>query len=497
MKSKWSLVIHDVSETHVNIWVGTLFSDLRKPDECSVILYDQPKSVKPEDNASRTILFSVKISRSDWNKPFKNINNRFYKYLTFNNLSPNTKYYVDFVRHTQIIETKTLKFNELSKGEFHTLPSKLSKDEPFVIALGSCFYNDEDNGAASTAYSNLYFNGSSEIKPHVKFLTGDQVYLDIGLDSLSPIPNDIRCRIADDYANTWQTQRKMLRNGATWFLADDHEYWNNYPYTSGKNPYLWMITASSKIKKIWKKAAQNGIENVQKVSLVRIFDIGNDISFCFADFRSKRDLEKVPKTMMPAKEFNLIIKWAENLKSPGVIVLPQPLLVKKGSSLDYNLVNYTEQYKQLVSALAHSGHDIICLSGDVHFGRIASVALGNNGAQLHEIISSPMSNLTGLDGKIATSLPKKLKQFPAINITGLKPQTVQYKKHWAVSTQKVSFMWVSPYRKTREHFMTLAFSKTEHNAIKLQVQAWRVREKKPGSVFPKQEFKSAHEFILN
>jgi hypothetical protein len=485
MKSKWSLVIHDTSQNHVNVWVGTLFPDLRKPAHCSVILRDENK----QEIARQT------ISRDQWQRPFTQLNCRFFQYLTFDNLSENTTYTVDFVRHEQIIGELTLIDKVLSRGQFQTLPEHLSSDSPFVVALGSCFYNEEDEGSAASAYTNLFFQDNKWIKPQVKFLTGDQVYLDIGLDSLSPVPRDIRNRIADDYAGVWQIQRSMLRHGATWFLADDHEYWNNFPYTSGKNPYLWMITAFDKLKKVWSHTATQGVERIQQVSLIRTFDIGNELSFCFADLRSKRDKGEHPVKMIPTRAFKQLIDWAKNLTSPGVIVLPQPLLVEPGSYEDFNLLNYKIQYQTLLQALASSGHDIICLSGDVHFGRIASVPLGDNGAMLHEIISSPMSNLTGLDGKVATSKAKKLNTFPSIEITGINTKAVKYPQHWAVATQKVRFMWFSSYRKTKEHFMTLAFSK-ENDQVSLKVQAWRVREMYKKTGLPKAEFAKCHKFLL-
>ena len=486
MKSKWSLVVHCATQTTINIWVGTLFPDLRKPDECLVRISDEL-----ENEVS-----SYTIASKDWQRPFKKVNDRFYAYIPFHNLNANTYYTVEFIRQEQDLGYKKLPQQVLSKGAFKTLPNALSPDQPFVVALGSCFYNEGDNGAVSTAYNSLYFNGAKNHKPDVKFLTGDQVYLDIGLDSLSPITKDIRKRIADDYANTWQTQRKMLRHGATWFLADDHEYWNNYPYTSGKNPYLWMITAFKGIKKAWAEAAICGVKNVQKISLLKKFNLGNDLSVCFADLRSERDNGKDPKKMISSSVFDQLIDWAETLSSPGVIVLPQPLLVKPGGDLDLNLANYPMQYNKFIQALATSGHDIMCLTGDVHFGRIAKVEFGTKGAILHEIIASPMSNLTGLDGKVAASSPTKLKRFPMANISGVPIKNVQYAKKWFVTTERVKYLRFFSYKKTKEHFMTLAFTKTPENKVAVEIQAWRIREVNKRTRLPKQDFREPYKVIM-
>jgi len=46
-------------------------------------------------------------------------------------------------------------------------------------------------------------------------LSGDQVYLNIGFDSPSLRPSEIRERIADDYAEHWQALGSILSRGAT------------------------------------------------------------------------------------------------------------------------------------------------------------------------------------------------------------------------------------------------------------------------------------------
>lgn len=485
MKNKWSLVVHNVSQTNANIWVGTLFPDCRKPEKAHVILMD----------SNNNVVEQVTILKNDWLRPFNKINNRFYQYIRFENLQANVTYKVLFERSEQQINEHTLEKRVLTQGNFATLPAALSDEDPFVIALGSCFYNDGDNGEMSNAYEQLLLRGDKYSKPHVKFFTGDQVYLDIGLDSLSPISSEVRTRIADDYACAWQAQRRVFRQGATWFLADDHEYWNNFPNVDSKNIYLWTITASSRIKKVWHETAALAVKNIQKVKPFRQFSIGNDLNFCFVDLRSQRDAGNSPKAkFLPSNIFKQLIHWAKTLTCTGVIVLPQVLMAPKGKKDDLNLANYTEQYDQLIQALAYSGHDIVCLSGDVHFGRIGKVPLGNNGCTLYEISASPMSNLTGLEALVSVAKPTKQKTFPPHSIIGIPQNPVVYERKWFVSTEKVSLLWLTSYRKTKEHIMTLAFHKSSNNEVCLKIQAWRLREKNRG--FPKKEFKQAYSYQL-
>mgnify|MGYP000019850830 CR=1 FL=1 len=484
MKNKWSLVIHDVGNDYVNIWVGTLFQNERKYESSIVRLL-----LNGQTEQEHT------ISKEDWEKPFSKLTQRFYKIVRFNNLKPGVQYDVNFLRNDHPVGEHVLEAKNLSTGTFRTLPDQLKADsKPFVVALGSCYYNESDGGQVADAYSALLNTGDESAKPDVKFLTGDQVYLDIGLDSLSPIESEIRNRIADDYANSWQSLREMLRNGGTWMLADDHEYWNNYPNTSGTNPYLWMITAFDDIKKIWKDSAEEGIKQVQQISAIRTFSIGRDVSFCFADVRCQR----TDKVFLATNDFKRLTDWATNLTSPGVLSIAQPLMVKPGGSADKNLANYKQQYAELIIALASTGYDILVLSGDVHFGRIGSVPLGTKGATLHEVISSPMSNLTGIDGKIAANVAKKLKHFPAIDIDGMpKPSPkVTYPPEWRISTKQVK-SWFLPtnHTKTKEHFFTLAFTKNTNGGIKVKVQAWKLRERDRKGL-PRKQFRQANELIL-
>ena len=128
--------------------------------------------------------------------------------------------------------------------------------------------------------------------------------------------------------------------------------------------------------------------------------------------------------------------------------------------------------------MASSGYDIVVMSGDVHFGRIAQVKMGANGGQLIEVVSSPMSNLTGLNSLASDKAKKTPKQFPdptAIDIPDFEPQTVQYDKEFNVHTKKgIPF---SAYWKkwTREHFMTARFHKNTAS-VGMSVQAWRIRQ---------------------
>ena len=483
--AQWTLVIHRVTDISAEIWVGTLFPTLKKPAQARVEL-------TLPDGSMRT----RQIVKADWKRPFKKLKQRFYTVCRFENLTPGKRYAVTFSRRIEKLKDVFAQdWQELKGGTFDTLPSRLplKGKKPFTLGLGSCFYNHRDGGQAAASYKALYARGSDAVRPDITFLTGDQVYLDIGFDSLSLIPHEIRQRVADDYAQHWQALGSILNRGGTWMLPDDHEYWNDYPFYDSLIPTLFALKLPW-VRKAWKGAARDAVKNIQRSPQVETFSIGKDLSICLADLRSFRKKRK----MISDQAFALIVNWASSLKSPGVFVSPQPLIVEKNPD-ERNLLSFQAQYIELLKAFAHSGHDIVLLTGDVHFGRIATVPLGNYGARLVEVIASPLSNLTGLNG-IATSGPKsKPKQFPdpkAVKIEGWNPATVTYDAVFNVKTKKGRLLSAYPRERTREHFMTVSFCRLETGAIQLSVDAWRVRERSGPKNLPVKDFKKPFTFTL-
>lgn len=474
--SKWAIAIHRVSANSAEVWIGTLFPTLIMPKRARVRLW------LPDGNTRTSI-----VQKNEWKRPFRKSDQRFWSVVSFRGLRPNTAYRVEFHRFVEakgnIIESG---WQHLRSGFFETLPKRIPtlSEKPFTIGLGSCYYDHRDGGQAAGAYQALYERGPDKVRPDITFLTGDQVYLDIGFDSLSRDPKEIRQRIADDYAQHWRSLGGILNRGGTWMMPDDHEYWNDYPFHDSLIPQL-LALKFDKVRAAWTGAAKDAVKNIQRSPVVETISIGGDLSICLADLRSYRS----KKLFLPNAEFGKIIKWAENLSCPGILVIPQPLIVKK-NNVERNLRSFKSQYARLIQALGASGHDIVLLSGDVHFGRIASCDIGLNGGRLIEIVSSPLSNLTYLNG-IATSTPDHMpKKFPGkgIDIPGWQPQTVNYAKEFDVSTRKGRLLSAYPKSRTREHFMTVSFQRPAAGGLRLTANAWRVRERHGPKNLPKKDF---------
>ena len=476
--SQWALVIHRVTQTSAEIWVGTLFPFMKMPDRARVVIGDA--------DAQET---EYPLVRADWRRPFRNMNQRFWALLKVTGLKPGKQYQVRFERRIEALAgvRDTPVWQRLRDGEFGTLPDSLPDltDAPFTIGLGSCFYNHRDGGHAAAAYKAIYEKGGYA-SPDITFLSGDQVYLDIGFDSLSLIPKEIRERIAMDYAVHWQALGSILTRGGTWMLPDDHEYWNDYPFYDSLLPTLLPLKLPS-VRRAWSQASRDAVNNIQRSAEVETFSIGNEISFCVADLRSYRR----GKRILPEQSFAKLCDWARNLECPGVLLVPQPLIVGD-PSLERNLRSFPEQYSELLAALASSGHDVVLLSGDVHFGRIASVPLGSQGGRLVEIISSPLSNLTGLNGVATATAELKPLRFPD-NATaarlGWSVRAVDYQSgNWTVSSRPGFLLSAYPKARTREHFMTIGFRRDGQGGVSLEANAWRVRERAGPDNMPVADF---------
>ncbi len=479
MRNLWSVVIHDVGVDYANIWIGTLYPNLRKPNRITARLFD----------SNNVCVQEINVLHADWERPFRHLKQRFFTMLRFDDLESKKSYKIELYEERNNTELEI----PMTEGLFETLGASLSDySEGLNIAMGSCFSEQYDGGSVSRAYESLYKANIADTSPHITFLLGDQVYLDVGLDSLSPQTREIRERIAGDYALHWNALQGIFKHGATWFLSDDHEFWNNFPFISWKNPYIQALRID-RVKSIWKQTARDGVNNIQNVKPIRVLNIGDDLSFCMADFRTKR----TKKRLLQETYFKQVLSWLDNLTCPGILVISQPLIDEAGDE-DMKLPNY-EQYGQLLRAIQDAPHDVLIMAGDLHCGRIASFQFeGVNGSRvMHEVVASPLSNLSGPTSLAARHQSKSERPdiFPPIPVSGIKTGNVIYPKNWCVSSEYelTDFRYLK--ERTKEHFTTLNFQKSGKEII-VKVRPWRVREVMKDTGLPKQDFHEPVTLVL-
>lgn len=351
-----------------------------------------------------------------------------------------------------------------TRGEFKTLPEKLPAlgERPLNLMLSSCFYyNNDKTGEAGRAFKSI----PDIFKPDLKIMCGDQVYLDVAdghFLQLRPVRFDNPPQIAKNYLykyiNTW-TQKigfgSILAAGATYFTADDHEFWNNYP-----NPTpLILNTYDHGYRKTLKDISVNLYNVFQSYDAAatghrRVIELG-DISIFIADTRVFR--EEGDDRFMSDEDFDALLEWINGLSTPGVLVTGQPLFQKPSGYISKNLgdramANYG-QYKELVRSLFSLKNSVVVLTGDVHYGRISSCILsyGELPVELVEIVSSPTSLVSSLVGGKAEDAPYSFPPEPISGIAGVKCMT--------------------HYKTARNNFATIHFNEL-NGQVRMQVRYW-------------------------
>jgi hypothetical protein len=342
-----------------------------------------------------------------------------------------------------------------AQAEITTLPTILpSMDEPpFIVMLGSCFSRLQDsNGQVGRTLTQL----PAAAKPSVKFLVGDQVYLDSPWYRFTlPRSQAALARgFFSQYVETWrqggdvQGFNHLLRAGATYFCSDDHEFWNNAPFPSSFAVNTWTDSG----RRAWWTTARALYQAFQTTGSRASFRVGL-LEFLLLDTRVNRDGNR--QAFLSPDDFAAFETWVDGLTGPGVLVLGQPVFAGPagvaGHIADWNLPDFA-QYRELCRVLLNSRQSIVVLTGDVHYGRIASATL-RSGAELVEIIASPMALVDRSAGGKWHAAPGR---FPSVALEGLASVPVQTNAGWT---------------RFANHFITLEFNQTG-GGVRLRVRAW-------------------------
>lgn len=354
--------------------------------------------------------------------------------------------------------------SEVARCEARTLPLRVGdRDDPLIVFVGSCFCRETDRGAGA-AIAGL----PAAARPHIKILGGDQVYLDQESRSWRGHSEDeLREIFADVYWQTWTSPGKslaqVLTRGANWFMSEDHEFWNNYPYRNAAGFDTWLPWGAG--KHAYKKIANELYERFQSEAGFAQIDIP-PVSFALLDTRRFRDDKQ--QRLCRAQDFQAFAQWAKNLSGPGVLVTGQPIFGEDaglfGTLVDLSLPDYA-QYEDLLRAIAATRQPLLLLTGDVHFGRIAT-AERSNGAQLIEIVASPLALVPGARGNWRAAPPRLLgADRAALDLTEIR------------TSDRPDL--------ADEHFATLEFSAMQ-GGVDVTVQYWRI----DGSAGPIADFRS-------
>ena len=358
--------------------------------------------------------------------------------LQLTGLQPGTSYRVE-VRagaETRSITTRTLP---------DALPQKL--DGAFNILLCSCYSQPEDaSGLMGSVVSQIM------LRPHMTMMLGDQIYGDLPIfEDLPAASAGVAQKLGEKYLRNWASTQletgglgRVLSRAPVVCVADDHEFWNNYPFAQTQLPKTWTAPGRAQ----WKAAAQSLYEDYQLAGAAggaQRIDV-DPLKILVVDMRSRRD-EKF-KDLVPPGTAAEIAKWeaallteraankpAFGLLSSGQALFATPTAKSKREGEDAEMSNYAQFDTLLVPTLERLsavGIPVVYVTGDVHWSRVAQARdVRSERLMVYEVIASPsrliripaldaakeaLANLNGIFGKAkpwprhsdADKVPKRL-----------------------------------------------------------------------------------------
>lgn len=326
-----------------------------------------------------------------------------------NNLLPGTKY--NFV-------LKDAANNLINERLAQTLPESIKSVEngELLVSLGSCYWLFNET-AKKQNLQEYNFR-----RPLFRFLVGDQIYNDrfsrsVVWDSTFTAPdtfNNYRYQWND---NSFQNFYTAAPNAV---LADDHEFWDDYP--TEKIFQIWSRFANINTKKKIVKDCISGFETYQlpmNPGSQKSFRLDfKELSFFVLDTRLSRDRFT---QFTNAEDRSKFYKWITNLLCPGVLVISNSLIdetfSKRNAKLgidDHTLADYGNDFFFIWEKLAKAKHDILLLTGDAHYNRFGYVDVNQRpGAasgtgKVFECVCSPLSLLNTAGDNFPKEYKKKV-----------------------------------------------------------------------------------------
>lgn len=314
--------------------------------------------------------------------------------------------------------TVTLPSGESAALRTQVLPDEVPRDpfQSFNVLLASCYHRAEDKAGAVAA---LVAGLPVPHRPHLALLAGDQVYLDLptlmNFEGTLPWLAD---RFERTYVDNWfGSYAGVLGCAPSAAIPDDHEYWNNAPHPSpivqesiGAGSRANWLAAAAQMFTAFQRSEPGGYERMLELDVP-------PLSFFLMDNRTFRSPDRV-RTLPPGGLVQFQ-DWARRLRVQGlygVVVTGQSLFQPPapwftGVFGDRHLSNY-DDYPGIMSTLvrlAQDGRPVLCLTGDVHYGRILGAHDARTGAELYEVISSPASLVTSVGVDQFAGLANKVK----------------------------------------------------------------------------------------
>jgi hypothetical protein len=372
------VVPHDATANSINVWLG--LTDVDQPPANLQLEVAKVGSVQIDPNAWRLVNAAGDLQPRD--------SRTFVQTVTVGGLAAHQAHALTFVD---------------AVARASTLPLELPTDplRPLTVLLSSCFAMEQAAGELNASIDGIDMQSPIDLK----FLCGDQVYLDFPGFILGGLLSDRRAAktFHSRYVRNWTDRggyERLLSLGSSWFTCDDHEFWNNYPNRAAQIPRTWTQGGRDALTSMERSLFEDFQRATNPRAVNRRFSVG-ELSFMVSDTRLER--EPGDDRFMGDQDFRELIDWCQALRGPGVLVVGQPLFTEPtgllGELKDLALPDY-RQYVTLVDAMTNAPHGILILTGDVHFGRVAKATMPIAAAtEIFEVIASPIALVAGKPGK--------------------------------------------------------------------------------------------------
>jgi len=361
----------------------------------------------------------------------------------------------------------------LASAIFDTLPNRLpthgngsGPNRPLSIWLSSCFYSPKAPSGLEEMVRSVV--ADARIRPHLTIFSGDQVYLDYPQKKVLLLNREaLRQHFNEVYTSSWTHPgfASLLSTGASYFLLDDHEFWDNYP--DAPSSLLWGLRGAD-FWDAWRRLALQRYEALQSLTANQKLEIGAEgapeLSIFFAQTRLERS--KGPYRILTEESMQALESWLANLRCPGVLVVTQPVISHGGGSGDRKMQDYRQFRERLQPALANAPCDIVVLAGDPHFGRVAVVEFEKH--RMVEIIASPLTLVTPQVGAAKAETPAT---FPSYG-----PMT---SRRVVTYPRTVPSYQAGGYTLSEEHGMLLSFYRPTDTELCLRVTLKLARQDTP------------------
>jgi len=370
----------------LQIWVG--FFDTENPPPVSIELNEAP--VAP------VVVAPVKAIRDSMTGPNgKPVNHR--GIFAIRRVEPDRPYRVVIIAGDERVALPT-----------RTLPTAVPPmlDGSFNILLCSCYYQPEDSsGLLGTMVSQIM------LRPHLTLMLGDQIYGDLPLfEDLPANTAGVARKLGDKYRRNWASAQlgsgglgSVLSTAPVVCVADDHEFWNNYPFEQTQLPNTWTPQGRAQ----WTITALALYEDYQlgggSAGGAQRIDV-DPLKILVVDMRCLRDDQF--NNLVPAATLAILRQWVGDLIQAkqagrpafGMLASGQALFVNretdsKKRSVDAEMSNFAQFDREIVpelDRLADENIPVVYVTGDVHWGRVAQgFDLRTSRMLLYEVITSP------------------------------------------------------------------------------------------------------------